>query len=353
MPMFVCRLLWLLLLVSGAAALRAQDVHFTQFYASPLTLNPALTGAFDGRFRIQGIYRNQWAGVLDNPYKTFSTGVDLRFPLGAFGKRYKDAAAVGLVFFSDNIPGVELRTTQMALSGAYHKAMDPRNSQYLSAGFQIGLVQRSINFNSLTFNDQFNGTTGYTFQSAENFPQNNFAFADFSAGINYSYSSPTTGLGFFAGAAMFHLLQPNVSFYALNDDTVEDATLYSRYSAHVSANLPVNERTSVQPRAMVNLQGPHFELTAGSNVRLSVGGYGTAAVHLGVWARPVQDVEDGLSVDAVIGMVGFEYDNVLLGFSYDATLNGIAANRRAQGAFEISLAYLGAYNNEVVLCPKF
>lgn len=351
--MTVRRLLFVLLCASSSVFLSAQDVHFTQFYASPLTLNPALTGAFDGKFRIQGIYRNQWAGVLDEPYKTFSTGLDLRFPLGSFGKRYKDAAAVGLVFFTDNIPGVELRTTQMALSGAYHKAMDARNSQYLSAGFQIGLVQRSINFNSLTFNDQFNGTTGYTFQTAENFPQNNFAFADFAAGINYSYNSPTTGLGFFAGASIFHILQPNVSFYEVNDDDVESTTLFSRYSAHVSATLPVNERVSIQPRAMVNIQGPHLEVTAGSNVRLATGGYGTAALHLGVWARPVQDVQDGIAVDAIIGMVGFEYDNVLLGFSYDATLNGISNNRRAQGAFEISLAYLGAYNNEVVLCPKF
>ena len=333
--------------------LYAQDVHFTQFYASPLTLNPALTGAFDGKFRIQGIYRNQWAGVLDEPYKTFSTGLDLRFPLGAYGARYKDAAAVGLVFFTDNVPGVDLRTTQMALSGAFHKALDPRNSQYLSAGFQVGLTQRSINYNSLTFNDQFNGTTGYTFRSAEVLPQNNFAFADFAVGLNYSYSSPTSGLGFFAGAAMFHLLQPNVSFYAANDDEIEAVPLFTRYSAHASATLPLTERVSLQPRLMTNIQGPHFELTAGSNVRLRAGGYGNTAVHLGVWARPVQDVVDGVSLDAIIGMVGIEYDNVLLGFSYDATVNSLSNKRRAQGAFELSLAYLGAYNNEVVLCPKF
>lgn len=350
----VSRLLPLLLLFLGVAgALRAQDVHFTQFYASPLTLNPALTGAFDGRFRIQGVYRNQWAGVLDEPYQTFSTGIDLRFPLGAYGQRYKDAAAVGLVFFTDNVPGVELRTTQMAISGAFHKALDPRNSQYLSLGFQVGLTQRSINYNSLTFNDQFNGTTGYTFQSAEVFPQNNFAFADFAVGLNYSYSSPTTGLGFFAGASLFHLFQPNVSFYAVSDEDVEAVPLFTRYSAHVSANLPLSDNLSLQPRAMTNIQGPHFELTAGSNLRMRTGGYGNSAFHVGVWARPVQDVEDGLALDAVIGMIGFEYDNVLLGLSYDATLSGFRAGRRAQGAFEISLAYLGAYNNEVVLCPKF
>ena len=353
MNMYVRQLLVCLGLLLGTATLSAQDVHFTQFYASPLTLNPALTGAFDGRFRIQGVYRNQWAGVLDEPYKTFSTGLDLRFPLGSFGQRYKDAAAVGLVFFTDNVPGVELRTTQMAVSGAFHKAMDARNSQYLSLGFQVGLNQRSINFNNLTFNDQFNGTTGYTFQSAENFPQNNFAFADFAVGLNYSYSSPTTGLGLFGGLSLYHLLEPDVSFYEVNDDDVEAVSLFRRYSAHVSANLPATERLSVQPRVMANLQGPHLAITAGSNLRMRAGGYGNSAVHVGLWARPVQDVNDGIALDAVIAMVGFEYDNVLLGFSYDATVNSLTTNRRAQGAFEISLAYLGAYNNEVVLCPKF
>src|SRR3954462_9045920 len=41
----------------------AQDPHFSQFFASPLTLNPALTGKFDGNVRVAGNYRDQWPAI--------------------------------------------------------------------------------------------------------------------------------------------------------------------------------------------------------------------------------------------------------------------------------------------------
>ena len=49
----------------------AQDAYFTQFYANPLELNPALTGAVEGTYRVSLSYRDQWSGLVDNPYKTF------------------------------------------------------------------------------------------------------------------------------------------------------------------------------------------------------------------------------------------------------------------------------------------
>ena len=35
--------------------LQAQDIHYSLFNMSPLSLNPAQTGAFHGTFRIGGI----------------------------------------------------------------------------------------------------------------------------------------------------------------------------------------------------------------------------------------------------------------------------------------------------------
>lgn len=342
----------LALLTVTAATLRAQDVHFSQYYASPLTLNPALTGAFDGRFRINGNYREQWRGVTEQPYKTFSTGLDLRFPLGTFGKSYADQAAVGLLFFSDKVPSFDFSTTKILISGAYHKALDFRNTQYLSIGFQGGMVQRSVNYEDFTFNDQFNGTTGYTFGSAEVLPTNNFGYSDFNVGLNYSWNNPSTGAGIFVGGSMHHFLRPQLTFYQDVED-YEGSRQIIRYSLQISSFLPVNERLSFSPRVLANLQGPHLELNAGGNVRFTFGGYGTTAFHIGTYARPVRDVEGSLLLDAVVGMVGFEMDNVLFGISYDAGVTQTAAARNGRGSFELSVAYLGAYQNEVVLCPKF
>ncbi|MES1226414.1 MAG: type IX secretion system membrane protein PorP/SprF, partial [Bacteroidota bacterium] len=60
MKKLICAMSLCLLL--GTAAL-AQDPNFSQFFASPLTLNPALTGKFDGVYRVAGNYRNQWPTI--------------------------------------------------------------------------------------------------------------------------------------------------------------------------------------------------------------------------------------------------------------------------------------------------
>ncbi|MEM8909741.1 MAG: type IX secretion system membrane protein PorP/SprF, partial [Bacteroidota bacterium] len=111
------RLILSLPLLIFALSLSAQDKHFTQFYSAPLTLNPALTGAFDGRYRVSAIYRDQWRGALDEPYVTFASAIDVKFDL-ELSNRYEDAVAIGLLFFSDRVNGIDFNTNQIALSGA-------------------------------------------------------------------------------------------------------------------------------------------------------------------------------------------------------------------------------------------
>ena len=49
-------------------SVQAQDPAFSQFFASPLTLNPALTGKFNGTLRVAGNYRNQWPQINNALY---------------------------------------------------------------------------------------------------------------------------------------------------------------------------------------------------------------------------------------------------------------------------------------------
>jgi type IX secretion system PorP/SprF family membrane protein len=333
-------------------SVQAQDKHFTQFYASPLTLNPALTGAFDGKFRIAGNYRDQWRNALGEPYQTFSSAIDLRFPIGLARANYKDAAAAGIVFFSDNVPSVDFVTNQLALSGAFHKALDPRSRQYLSVGFQAGIVQRSVNYEELTFSDQFNGENGYDLGSGENLPPNNFSFGDFSVGVNYSFTGKNR-TALYVGGAMHHILEPSLSFYDPATDNTPENKLFRRYTAHISYEFPIAERIHLSPRAVVSLQGPHFIANAGTNIRFLIDPFAGIALHVGSWVRPVRDETDAFRMDAVVGMIGLEYNNVLLGVSYDANFTDLSLNRQGQGALEISIAYLGEYENETVICPKF
>ena len=333
--------------------LSAQDQHFSQFFSSPLTLNPALTGAYPGTYRFSGIYRDQWRRTLDNPYTTFAGLLDVRFPLEIYTGKYKDAAAIGLLFYNDKVNGVDFNTNQIALSGAYHKALDINNTQYISIGFQGALAQRNINYEDLDFNDEFNGTTGYLLGSREELPANNFSFADWAVGLNYAYS-PKKNTSFFVGLSMHHIFEPQVTFYPTDlADNYQGNTLFQKYGAQLSANLPLTEKLIIMPRIVGTVQGPHLQANVGTNFRISVSEYDGTAVYVGGWARPVGNFDDSISVDAATIMLGLEYRNVLFGLSYDATLVDLATDRVGQGAFEFSITYLSDVENESLLCPKF
>lgn len=345
------KLFLLLFLFVFASKALSQDKHFTQFYASPLTLNPALTGAMEGSYRIGLNYRDQWRKVLDNPIKTFSMAADLRFEANR-RKNSEDAIGLGIMFFNDKVSVVDFSTTQIAVSLAYHKALGINQDQYLTIGIQGGLSQRNVNYESLNFHDEFDLISGYTRNTDEALPANNFSFPDLNVGVNYT--SQFAGEGrFFAGASLHHALQPKVSFYDNATGVVEGGKLYPKINAQLSASIPFNRsnRTSMQPRLLAAMQGPHMEINAGTNFRFAMGQYGGSAIHFGTWARPVRN-NGGFGFDAVVALFGLEVNSMLFGLSYDLNLRALEAGQR-QGAFELSISYLGNYDNEKILCPKF
>lgn len=335
--------------LSLTLSMAAQDQHFTQFYASPLTLNPALSGNFEGLYRAGVIYRDQWRQALERPYATSSAMIDLR--LKAPGKlQRRDKVGVGLLFFNDKVGGLDFSTTNMSIAGAYHKSLSFLSNQYLSAGFQIGITQRNVSYEYLNFNDQFNGTDGYTVPTSEVLPENNFAYADMALGLNYSaYFDRRSGI--YAGATIHHFNGPNVSFYS-DDPNIPSNTLYRKYTAHVGGQILLGERLMMIPRVLFRKQGPHYETNAGTNFRFPVNETETVAMHLGSWVRTASRSENSWGTEAIVGLVGLEFSNILLGISYDMNL-GTINNGFRRNALEVSLTYLGEYENETVLCPQF
>ena len=340
------------LLVLGT--LRSQDQHFTQYYAAPLTLNPALTGAFNGSYRLSLIYRDQWRSVLDNPYVTFAGAMDFRMGLRYKGKRSEDYAGVGVLFFNDQVAEIGFSTTQISVSGAYHKALGAVGDQYLTLGFQWGVTQRNVNYANLQFEDQFDGDNGYDQPTGEDLPENNFAFGDYSAGIHYAYA-PYRRTAYYAGLALYHVGEPQVSFYASNEEARDrnDNRLYRKLVGHLGMRIPLSKSVQLTPRGLIYLQGPHLAINAGSNFRFLLDDLNGTALHLGGWVRPVRGREEELTLDAVVALAGIEYRGFLIGLSYDASFNQLSVGSSRQGAFEISLSFLGNTTDEAVICPKF
>ena len=117
-------------------SLNAQDIHFSQFYASPLTLNPAMTGFVNGDCRAGVIYRNQWKSVTV-PFITISGAYEHKFVL-----ENEDQVGAGLVLVSDQSGDANFTILKGHLSGAYHKVLNPNHQ--IAIGFQPGYVQKSI-----------------------------------------------------------------------------------------------------------------------------------------------------------------------------------------------------------------
>src|SRR5215467_12867108 len=86
-------LIAMLMIVSASA----QDIHFSQYYSAPLTINPALTGGFAGDYRAGVNYRTQW-GSVTVPYRTFDLYGDLNIGRRLISRNFW---AVGLNVISD------------------------------------------------------------------------------------------------------------------------------------------------------------------------------------------------------------------------------------------------------------
>jgi type IX secretion system PorP/SprF family membrane protein len=339
--------LWMLLC---GGTLSAQDMAFTQFYASPLLLNPAMTGLFDGKYRVSALYRNQWgAPFRRDAFKSFSAGLDVRFPI----KRRRDFFAGGLVFYSDRVGTGNFNTTQIALSASFHKTLDADGRHFLGGGFQAGILQRNVTYEGLSFDDQFNGIDGYSLGTNEVLPTNSLARGDMAAGLYWQVATENNN-AFYLGAAVHHLNRPDVSF--VDAEGAPTNRLFLKTSVQLGASLPFGEKNNRHvflPRIVALWQGPHLALNAGTNVRIGLTEYENVALHLGTWARPVRDVSKGFGLDAVVFFAGFEYKGLNMGLSYDANVADFSAPGPFRSALEFSLTFIGNYDDDMVACPTF
>ncbi|NNE27741.1 MAG: PorP/SprF family type IX secretion system membrane protein, partial [Saprospiraceae bacterium] len=173
------------LLVLGQIALNGQDEHFSQFFAIPIHMNPALTGAYDGTYRMTAIYRDQWNGALESPYKTFAAGGDTKLDLNFGSLESDDHFGLGLFFVSDRVAEFQASTNKISGYMSYHKKFGDKIPSYLGAGFKFGVIQRNINYDNINFQDQFNQIDDFTEPTSEVLPPNNIGAFDISLGLNY------------------------------------------------------------------------------------------------------------------------------------------------------------------------
>lgn len=340
--------------MSMLTTITAQDAHFSQFYSSPLLLNPALAGTMDGTYRISTVYRDQWRSALEQPLKTYAFSGDTKFELNPTA-RQSDLVGVGLTIYADRAGLYNLNTTTVTLTGAFHKGISAKNNSYLSFGFQAGISQRNIGYEDLLFGDQFNAIDGYSLSTLEELPPNNYGVADFSVGLLYT-TTPSKDMSFTMGGGYYHFNQPNISFYSKDDNVnpslIRENSLDAKFSLHTSMSYSNTDGIRWNPRIMYLQQGQHNEANVGLGVRFQPNPGKAQAFHFGPWLRSTNNV-DGFGIESVIIMAGFEVNNWIFGFTYDQNMGDLSGTRQGLNAFEISITYIGEHDNSIGWCPEF
>lgn len=332
----------LTILISGlfvAGGVLAQDPHFSQFFASPLTLNPALTGRFDGNMRIAGNYRQQWP-TISNAFQTYTASVDFAMMQNKLPEM--DRWAGGILALADQQADGVLKNTYYAFSTAYHKGLDEDGYHQVAVGFQGTFAQKRLNTANLKFEDQLR-SDGFTGITAEIFnPANvNINYFDLNAGV--MFSGVTGGnVSYYAGGSVYHINKPRESF------TGADFALQPRYTVHGGAYFPVGQTTFLHTSVLYQNQSGASETVIGGAFGMNVGSteveYPTT-FYAGSWFR---------FGDAFIPYIGLEFNSMRLGASYDVNISDLKAVSSSRGGFELSLIYVHRPNTDRPLnCPRF
>ncbi|CAM4257050.1 type IX secretion system membrane protein, PorP/SprF family [Pedobacter westerhofensis] len=305
-----------------------QDHIYSQFYNAPLYLNPALTGQFEGDVRLNMIYRNQWSG-LNGTLSYVNASGDLNIP--NFG------GGVGLQFNRSTEGTAFLVKNNIAATYAYSVGSD---DFVLSFGIQAGFTNRRINWDKLVFSDQIDNRLGYIPGSVSSAQLPDMAqrfFFDPGAGVNLVYGN------FMAGAAVYHINQPDESFSGAQ------AKLPRRIAVNASYRLPLtrsynygsDDGSYLIPSVVYYKQGNVSSMSAGAQ-------YKYKGVNAGLWYRTAgEGGPDAIVVSLIFDIFSSDRKNgekLRVGISHDATTSKINYTN-TNGTSEGSIGYQKYFPN--------
>jgi type IX secretion system PorP/SprF family membrane protein len=360
--MHIRKLLLLLFVCSFGSHIHAQDIHFSQFQMSPLTLNPAHTGKFEGTVRVGGIFRGQWASVLEakNQYKTPSAFADAPIIRGF---RKNDWVGGGLNVYTDKVGASGLVHSGGGLNAAYHLALDKKGKTVLSVGLQYGGGQRRISQDDLRFEDGYDKNGNYSASNSANHTalkakdqqgKIEVKYKDISAGAIFS-SQLNKQMDFNLGFSMGHINKPQYSLLGGgtaspgSPSTGSGARLPQRFILHGQFNLQLQPRFTVSPAFLYQTMSGNDEI-----ILQAMAGY---------LFDPTREITLNFGVgyrmrDAIHPMIGGKYKSWTFGLAYDVNTSDLSQATSFRGGFELAANYIikiykPAVVKTKVLCPRF
>ncbi len=341
---FLKPFLFLLFIFFSIKKIKAQDIHFSQFYETPLLRNPALAGIFSGDLRIQAVYRNQWNAVTV-PYQTTSLNIEDKLVIG----HSDDFLTLGGEILYDKSGTVALTATHVLPVLNYHKSLSAERNMYLSAGFSAGIVQRKLDRSKITTNSQYNGSAyDPSLPDGENFSNTNLLYFDGSAGLSFNTQlGDNADNNIFFGVSYQHFNQSaKVSFY-----DASDVKIIPRIVVSAGLKMSVNDESYITFHSDYSKQGGSTEVIGGM-----------------LYSKRLDDVDDPKYIisgggfirwkDALIPVIKMEARPLTFAFSYDVNVSELKTASQGRGGFEFSLCYQkyldkNSSSRDAVRCPRF
>jgi type IX secretion system PorP/SprF family membrane protein len=302
----------------------SQDIHFSQYFSSPLILNPALTGQFEGDFRFTTNYKKQWTAISKNDFKTFASSIDAAV--------YEKKVFAGLSFYNDKAGDAMMKTNTVNFSLASKIIIDDANT--LVGGIQLGWAQRSVDISAATWDNQYDGKNFNTsLPSGETIYPSTINYFDLSSGL-YWQCTLNKKVKLDAGIGAFHLNRPRQSFYSEND------RLHAKWTFHGSSEIKPDKNKNITyiPSLMILKQGAANEINIGMMAKYNLG-MDSKYTGINISSNAVFGIFYRVK-DAAILYFGYEYKNrSSIGFSYDINVSKLRTASTYRGGAELFLSY--------------
>lgn len=292
----------LLIITLISTSVFAQDPMFSQFYANPIYLNPALAGSY-GCPRIRLNYRNQWP-ALSGTFVTYSASYDQYFK--------KLSGGIGVILTHDQMGKNTINASTLSFIYSYHLKVSRKFS--FMFGAKATWHQKFLDWSKLTFGDMIDPRRGFIYQTGDVPRAGSKGFFDVSAGL-VGYTKH-----FYFGFAAYHLNKPNESMIGS-----PNSNLPMRFVAHAGAEIPLgakskyNNTTSISPSVIFQYQNGFMEFNIGTYFKYGI-------FQVGFWFR---------NRDAFISTIGIDTGIFKIGYSYDVTVSKLT--NKSGGSHEVSL----------------
>lgn len=315
----------------------AQDIHYSMYDFSPLNLNPANTGMFDGTYRFNSSYRTQWRSVTV-PYTTFTLAADALKPF------HKEQLALGLIVNHDIAGDSRFKTFQFNLTGNYLLPIKDSTLR-IGVGMMTGITNRNLSYDALYFDNQYDGSTyNPGLSNGENFGRESRTYLNLQIGTTI-YKKLSKRNFYIAGITFSNLSKPKQSYF-----DVTTIKLDRRFHIHGLFNYALSDKIEIIPSLSAQFQGKYKEIIGSAQLRYIL------INEKGVY-RAIRGGFSYRSVDAGYFSVGMDYDKWSAGVSYDINISHLVPASNMRGALEFSVIYiLDIFNPKLIqhrICPNY